>query len=298
MNSPGRFTIRQVAERTKLSTQVIRKWEERYELIKPQRLSNGYRVYTQQDVETILRVKALVDQNYSLQTAVMNVKQQSDFSEDTIVPLEKERLKSHFVEKLIKAGSNCEEAALLRLLQRAHFEYPIDAFIQKVVLPFLKQVGDLWESGGWSEYQEHISSQVVRDYISHLRKGIAQDPEMPLILGTCLPYEMHEIPVHIMLLQAAQKGWRSMFLCPSPAVGAIEKAVERLQPMKVILSAMTVQPFSKDDQLLGRLDHFAVQHPHIQFFLGGSGAIQYTEGKKLRAIIVTEDLNEVLQIPR
>ncbi|WP_243387179.1 MerR family DNA-binding transcriptional regulator [Bacillus kexueae] len=38
------YHIQQVLNLTGLSKQVIRKWEERYQIVQPQRLDNGYRI--------------------------------------------------------------------------------------------------------------------------------------------------------------------------------------------------------------------------------------------------------------
>lgn len=63
------YFIKQVSEITGLSKLVIRKWEERYQIVIPKRLDNGYRVYTEADVTKILSVKDLTDQGYSVKQA-------------------------------------------------------------------------------------------------------------------------------------------------------------------------------------------------------------------------------------
>ena len=63
------YFIQQVSEITGLSKLVIRKWEERYQIVIPKRLDNGYRVYTEADVNKILSVKNLTDQGYSVKQA-------------------------------------------------------------------------------------------------------------------------------------------------------------------------------------------------------------------------------------
>ncbi len=71
----GFFSIQQVADVTGLSKQVIRKWEERYGVVQPQRLDNGYRIYSQQDVKMLLKVKLLSEQGHSLKQAALLVQE-------------------------------------------------------------------------------------------------------------------------------------------------------------------------------------------------------------------------------
>ena len=85
----GLFAIQQVADMTGLSKQVIRKWEERYGIIQPKRLENGYRIYSQQDVKTLLKIKLLSEQGHSLKQAALLVK---EFAEDPEVPIQEGKI--------------------------------------------------------------------------------------------------------------------------------------------------------------------------------------------------------------
>ena len=66
----GMYFIQQVSDMTGLSKQVIRKWEERYNLVQPKRLENGYRVYSESDINFLVSVKALSEQGYPIKQAV------------------------------------------------------------------------------------------------------------------------------------------------------------------------------------------------------------------------------------
>ena len=70
LDSTGMYFIQQVSDMTGLSKQVIRKWEERYNLVKPKRLENGYRVYSENDINFLVSVKTLSDQGYTIKQAV------------------------------------------------------------------------------------------------------------------------------------------------------------------------------------------------------------------------------------
>ena len=79
----GAYYIQQVADITGISKQVIRKWEERYQLIQPKRLDNGYRIYSDIDINTLLTVKALTEQGHSIKQATLLAK-----TEDLSIELE------------------------------------------------------------------------------------------------------------------------------------------------------------------------------------------------------------------
>ena len=67
------YRIKQVAEKTGLSEQLIRKWEQRYGAVEPRRLGNGYRMYNPEDVNRLLSIKRIVDSGASVSQAVESV---------------------------------------------------------------------------------------------------------------------------------------------------------------------------------------------------------------------------------
>lgn len=299
----GLYYIQQVADMTGLSKQVIRKWEERYELIEPERLENGYRLYSQRDVNMLLKTKLLSEQGHSIRQASAIVKEMfkeqeaKDEAETTPVITEYEPY-NPFVFDLLEKGTHCNEIELNLTLQQAYTQLGLEQFIFSVVTPFLKEVGHKWEMDEWDEYQEAVSSLIVRDFLVQIRRNYRYRPNAPFVLGACLPNEYHEVPLHILLLQFMMKGWKTQLVGASPAPGSIESLVVKLQPDIVLLSASTTAPFEQAPTLFSSLEQFAASQKNISFFIGGEGAIRYLENKKMSSIQLVrtvEDLFELME---
>lgn len=293
----GLFTIQQVADITGLSKQVIRKWEERYGFIQPKRLDNGYRIYSQQDVKKLLKVKSLSEQGYSPKQAVLLAK---EVMEEPNIPIKMGKLSydeqwNEYVFLLLEKGRYCDEIELNLILKEAYHHSGLDYFLNHIVVPFLKEVGKKWENNEWDEYQESVSSLVVRDFLVQIRRNYQYREHAPFVVGACLPYEQHEVPLHLVLLRFMMRGWKTQLIGTSPAPGAIESLVSRLKPDVVLLSATTTIPFEKHPQLLRELDQFAERQTDIEFYLGGHGAIAYQPEYKLRAIRVTNCIEDILK---
>lgn len=298
----GAYYIQQVADITGISKQLIRKWEERYQLIQPERLDNGYRIYSEKDINTLLTVKALTEQGHS-------IKQASLLLTNTDVPIDlttnanfvNELSHDHeemnnYVLQLLQHGTNCNEQGINLTLQQAYYHLGLEKVINFVIIPLLKEVGHRWETDEWIELQESIASLSVRDFLVPIRRNFQHKSDAPLLLGACLPYEQHEIPVHLLLLQAMLKGWKTMLIGASPAPGSIESLVEKLKPNKVLLSATTILPFEKDPDLIVKLEDFASNHPDIDFYLGGAGSMSYANKLKLRKIQLTNSIEDLFDL--
>lgn len=292
----GLFAIHQVADITGLSKQVIRKWEERYGIIQPKRLDNGYRIYSQQDVRTLLKMKLLSEQGHSLKQAALLVK---EITEGPEVPIQTEKSPyyekwNEYVFQLLEKGMHCDEIELNFILKQAYHHLGLERFLADIVVPFLKEVGKKWENHEWDEYQESVSSLVVRDFLVQIRRNYQYREQAPFVLGACLPYEHHEVPLHLILLRFMLKGWKTQLMGSSPAPGAIESLVCKLKPDVVLLSVTTSIPFETDPQLLQRLDQFAEKQMDVTFYLGGQGAVTYLSDYKPRAIRITNSVEELL----
>lgn len=285
------YTIKQVADQTGLSRQVLRKWEERYDIVIPERLENGYRVYRDEDIQLFMLMKRYAEEGFALAQAADMAK-----SHETVeFPLEPNEREDTFaentLEELIRHGTNCDELELNFTLQSAYHRLGLEHYLQLIIIPFLKQVGDNWANGEWDEYQEALSSLVVRDQLVQLRRNFQYREDAPLLLGACLPYESHEIPVHIILLQLMMRGFRTAMIGSSPAPGAIQSFVEKIQPVKVLLSASTTLPFETDPHVIMELDAFAGEHPETEFLLGGYGSFICEEKLQLRHIRLLDTID-------
>ena len=54
------LTIGEISQLTKVKTHVLREWEKKFNLLRPIRRESGHRKYNRKDVETVLKIKDLV----------------------------------------------------------------------------------------------------------------------------------------------------------------------------------------------------------------------------------------------
>lgn len=300
LNQTITYTIQQVANLTGLSKQVIRKWEERYDIIHPRRLDNGYRVYSHKEVTTLLRIQALMADGMTVKQAIAIVNQervsldtQSIFAQTNVNTKPQLEYAQQIINILLHEGMQVDDTHMLYVLQQAHHTLGVKTLIYDVIVPFLDEVGNRWCIGEWGEFQEALSSLIIRDFLANLRRNLHVQEEAPLILGSCLPNERHEIPLHILMLQSSLLGYRSLLLGPSPAPTAIQSTIKLTNPKIVLLSAITTLPFEDDYKMIDELDHFASNYPHIRFYLGGPGAMQALQNRPLRHIQLTSQIQQV-----
>ncbi|QSO47465.1 MerR family transcriptional regulator [Alicyclobacillus mengziensis] len=290
------YRIRQVAQQTGLTPQLIRKWEERYQAITPHRLENGYRIYHQDDVIRLLQLKRLVDDGYSIKNAVLllNNAAGADAAKPNLAAHDREmekqsteytalrwvqdesldsdtKVDKRAVEDLLGLGEKSETSRMNSLLEMELAIHGIHHVVYAIIIPFLRQVGALWENGDWTEYQEHIASLEVRDFLVNFRSRTKRLGHGPMLLAACVPGERHDIMLQIILLEATIRGWKTNFLGASPAENALADAVQHLSPDVVIVSVTTHGPLEEQPLFLQELSELSTHFRDVQFYIGGPG---------------------------
>lgn len=270
------YSIQQIADLTGLSKQLIRKWEDRYQIIQPKRLANGYRVYTNSELQILIAIAELTNSGLTVSQAIEHyTKEQTATKQD-------ETLSIH--QALIRAGTIGDEQQLLHLLEYAHHKFGVEKLLEQIVAPFLREVGQLWCERAWGEYQEAISSQTVRDFLANIRRHYFVQADAPLVLGSCLPGERHEIPMQILLIQCMLRGYQTVMLGPSPAPTAIQSTIALKKPKMVLLTGSTAIAFTEHAQSIHMLEKLAQAHEDIRFYIGGAGAEKHYEQFGLQAL--------------
>lgn len=267
-------------------------------------MENGYRAYSEHDVHRLITVQKLVQDGFTVHQAIAFLQNGSATTILATNPLASEDLSST-LDEMLQYGERLDSEGLDRLLARCAEDSGLYILLNDLLPAFLKRVGELWEAGDWSEHQEHISSQVIRDFLIHVRSTLRTKMNGPLLLGSCVPHERHEIPVQMLLTRAAMEGWRTVSLGSSPAESAIEKAICDLSPTVVVLSVLTTQPFDDHPNLLKTLDEMARRIEETPVYIGGQGIERcINQGIQLRGLKFAKapedivELNQATQIDR
>ncbi|GBF76257.1 hypothetical protein PA598K_04712 [Paenibacillus sp. 598K] len=316
------YTIKEVAAQTELSTQLIRKWEERYRAVSPKRLPNGYRAYSKDDIETLRWLKRQVDDGVSIAMAVMEKERREAASPRSASFPERLELSpvSAFVgpsalwdepvSELLAAIEQIDQERARRLIDRFLWQYPAEHVLTHILQPVLVGLGERWERQQISEYQEHFGSHLIRETVQALCAQFRSHADQPLLVTACGPGERHELGILFVGFFARQAGYRVVYLGASPAIKGILDCIDDLQPEAIALSFSSEELLKQAEPFLLELDRrIAAASPHTLAFIGGavvrqtatlsgSRAIHMIHGDGKRAVHRIQTLLETERISR
>jgi DNA-binding transcriptional MerR regulator len=294
------LTIKEVSQRTGLSTQLIRKWEERYDAVQPERFGNGYRGYTSADVDKLLWLRSRVDGGVPIGMAVVDYanmrgggSDQSEKAETLLPSTELDAAKSEFLDLFLRMDA----AACTAYFDALIHIHPIDTVMIHILQPVLVEIGVRWELGEASEYQEHFASQFIREKILAYSALLRPEPDLPTLFTACLPNERHEIGLLYFNYFALKQGYPIVYLGPSPSEKGILDCIRHQKPKALLFSVATIELYRANEGFLQMLDEVIKKEKHLtKVFLGGRviKADRITPGTD-HIVEVTGDIHATIQ---
>lgn len=267
----ARHPIRVVAERTGLTPDVLRAWERRHGVVVPGRSEAGQRLYSDADIERLgLLVKAThagrsVGQTASLSVSELRQLVAEDAERGSIRPTPA----LEYRERAFSAVAALAPEQLQAVLRSALLSLGAQGFLDDVVTPLLRRIGDAWHGAEIGIAHEHAASAVVRGELGWLVEALEVPAGAPRAVVACLPRERHELGAMLAAATAAHAGWRVAYLGPDLPAAEIAGTAAGQRADIVGVSVVTAE-----DVTATRLELQALRRdlpPGTTLLTGGAG---------------------------
>jgi methanogenic corrinoid protein MtbC1 len=215
-----RHPIAVVAERTGLTQDLLRIWERRYGAVTPDRGPDDKRLYSDDDVERLRLLDAAVRGGRrignlaSLETTELASLVHGDLAagrRPLAMPPDEEPDPA-LIAAMMAAIRAFDSRAFDDQLRRAAALLGVPRFLESVLAPLLREVGDQWHEGRLTVAQEHFASSAAADMVSQAMRSVSAPNEAPRLLVTTLPESRHVIGAILAGAMAATDGWHVIFL--------------------------------------------------------------------------------------
>jgi DNA-binding transcriptional MerR regulator len=264
MSEGAQLRIGELARRTGVASELLRAWERRYGLLSPMRTPAGYRLYSAADVRRIRRMREL------LATGLSAAEAARETLAEPVSAVESASAELH------EAIAELDDAAAHSAFDRLLADYSLDAVLEGVVLPLLRELGDGWARGDVSIAQEHFASNVLRGRLLGLARGWDRGVGPRAVLA-CPPGERHDLGLLIFGLALREHGWRITFLGADTPLESLAGAVDTLAPDALVLAV--IDP----ERLAATTDALAKLAGTTTVWVGGAGAAELHPARLLDA---------------
>lgn len=259
MEGAAQLRIGELARRTGVATELLRAWERRYGLFTPERTAGGYRLYSEDDVQRVRRMRQLLGTGLSAAEAARQAGSEPPALAE-VAPVAAAAV------ELRRALEQLDDAAAHAAFDRLLADYSTRAVLAGVVLPLLHELGAGWERGEISVAQEHFASNLLRGRLLGLARGWDRGSGQRAVLA-CPPGERHDLGLVIFGLSLRELGWRVTFLGADTPPDTIVETVERLEPEALVLAVTDPARLAGVTEAIGRL-----RDTGTAVWVGGAGA--------------------------
>jgi DNA-binding transcriptional MerR regulator/methylmalonyl-CoA mutase cobalamin-binding subunit len=211
------YRIKRVAHLTGINPATLRAWERRYNLIAPGRTDSGYRVYSDEDVAMLGRIKKLTDEGLTIGEAIARVRRSSSPLPANAAAPDLGEVRRQLRDSLLRFDRQGALAAYERL---AHLSP--ERRSEDVLLPVMREIGDLWQDFASGFVREKLAAM-----ISDIDTGVAPGPEAVL---AGVPGDAHELGLMACALRLAAGGWKVVYLGPNVPFDDLRRVMADRKP--------------------------------------------------------------------
>ncbi len=157
------YSIKDLEQLSGIKAHTLRIWEQRYNFIKPKRTGTNIRYYNDEDLRLVLNVSLLKDNGYKIsQISQMAV---SDMQDKVQRLMESKLSYPEQVQALTISMLDLDEDRFERILSTNILQIGFERTMMKIINPFFRRIGILWQTGSISPAQEHFMSNLIRQKI-------------------------------------------------------------------------------------------------------------------------------------
>ena len=307
-DSRATLSIGAVSKATGIPVETLRTWERRYGFPMPERNAAGHRKYTTAIIPHLNLINQALDRghrpanvvNESPDTlrALLDLTDSassspppepappsprasapvSELADDGSAPLSihdsSPGISAHTSEAVLMewmdATLRLDAQALNQSFERSWFKLGALNFLEKLVTPFLQEVGKAWFEGRLAVLHEQLASNQLRRFLSAHWRPMSERASGHKLVCAALPGEYHAIGLHMIAVVMAMAGCQITFLgCDTP-IGTITQAAHATPADAVLVSvsaaANAATVHRQFTELAEALDD------EVELLVGGAGA--------------------------
>lgn len=221
------LNIAALSRRTGVAPDTLRKWEQRYRVLRPARTVGGQRRYTERDVQRVEWLRDRIREGWRVGEAARVLDEAGSAALDEPAELR---------DALIASIREIEPATLSATLDQAFAVLPLEQALTDVVTPALRWAGEAWHRGELSVAQEHAITAKVRAHLGMLisdgRGGV-----YGVAVLACAPGEHHDVGLLMLAVMLRADGWRVEFLGADTPVDSAIAFADRTGATLLCISA-------------------------------------------------------------
>jgi len=247
MNSiKNEFSIKDLENLSGIKAHTIRIWEKRYDLLHPNRTDTNIRNYDLENLQKLLNVTFLNKNGYKI--SKISKLGPDDISTHVNEIALRRNSENHAINSLKLAMLNFDQVQFYKIYHELRKDRSFREIVYEVFMPFLAELGTLWQTDTISIAHEHFISTLIEQRIllnieKIQNKGISKDTKTFVLY---LPMnEIHDIGLLFTQYELVNRGYHCIYLGSSVPIESLTTIFNYYNDINFI-SYFTVKPEKAD----------------------------------------------------
>jgi len=294
-SSPVQYPIRAAANLTGLSIDTLRAWERRYQAVLPLRGDRG-RVYGDQQIQRLILLRTAVDSGHAIgQVASLSDAQLKKLLAGAAAaspdPLGAAAGMKNGLETVVAAIEAFDSATTSSQLGRMAALLPARDFVDEVVIPLMRLVGNRWHDGTMTIAQEHMTSSILRNLLGSMVRLHTSSARPTRILFATPHGELHEFGILVSAMLSVARGFEPLYLGTNLPTQEIVDTVAQTMPRVVVLGIRASMPSA---EIIEAVTTVASRLPRrTELWLGGCQVSKLLPAVGGAKVFALEDIAEL-----
>ena len=287
----GRYSIKDLEKLSGIKAHTLRIWEQRYGIVNPKRSPTNIRYYDDEDLQLLLNISFLNRNGLKIsKIAQLN----HDEIRHTVKRISSSNLDfPNQVNALVIAMVNLDEERFEKIIATNTLQFGFEQTMLKIVYPFLKQIGILWQTGSINPAHEHFISNLIRQKLIVAVDGqiSSLNPQARKYLLFLPEGELHELSLLFSAFLIKSRHNRVIYLGQNLPTSDLPSVLELYKP-DYVFTVLTTYPANQE--ILAFIENLKGMCGHAQLLLSGYQAIT-RKGDIDPAIPVFNDMNAFIE---
>jgi MerR family transcriptional regulator, light-induced transcriptional regulator len=235
------YTIGEAAARAGLTVPLLRAWERRYGVVRPDRTSSGYRLYDDEAIDRLRAMRELVMAGWAPAQAARRIEVEGVPASTTArdeTPTAADPDSPDLPVRYVAAAASMDEVAVEAVLDEIMASGSFERAVDDRLMPALRALGDAWSRGEISVAAEHAASHAVLRRLSSAFQAAGSGGGRPVLVGLP-PGSRHELGALAFATALRRRGIGVVYLGPDVPLQSWVDAVRSTSARAIVIGAPT-----------------------------------------------------------
>lgn len=290
MKNKQQYHIKDIEHITGIKAHTIRIWEQRYQILTPERTDTNIRYYNDDDLVYLMNV-AYLNSNGVKISKIAKYDKAFLMKQVAEISLQTNEL-SQIIDGLMLATIKLDESLLDSIIEAQIKSLGFEQAMIKIIYPFLENIGFLWLTGSIRPVHERYVSNFIRSQLILAIQELKQQPrkQLPIFLLFNAEKEMHEISLLFFHYLLGSRGLNSIYMGTNLPKEDALTIIEKYHP-DYIVSVFTSFPPAKD--INNYIKTFTQKYPDMRYIVSGHQTNELSRDA-VKGVLKFNEINELL----